>query len=227
MRLCAKTSSLLLGTGLLAVVFGTLGTGVASADIIFNNLGSGDSYDTTSGHTISGPGTGSFASVGEPFIPASTSTLSDISLPLGISSGTNSVVVDLTNDASDLPGTTLETWTISSLTGGMGSVQTVTDALDLTLSSGQRYWVAVANGGNNTNATWFNAFNDPIGPFAVDTGSGFGPTRGILPGLKVEGASAVSVPEPPALALIGSIVPGVLWLARSRRRLAAASRPRG
>jgi len=226
-RLSAKASSLLLGTGLLVVVFGTLGAGVASADIIFNNLGPSDSYDTTTGHTISGPGTGSFASVGEPFIPASTLTLSDLSLPLGISSGTNSVVVDLTNDASDLPGTTLEMWTISGLAGGVGSVQTVTDAKDLTLSSGQRYWVTVANGGNNTNATWFNAFGDPTGSFAVDTGSGFGPTRGILPGLKVEGASAVSVPEPPALALIGSIVPGVLWLARSRRRLAAASRTRG
>src|SRR5262249_48593365 len=82
-------------------------TGTVRADVIYNNLGPGDTYQTGVGWTLGLPGT--YQDVGNRFTPAGTSyTLDTIALALGYVTGTNAVDVALMTDAGGLPGLVIE-----------------------------------------------------------------------------------------------------------------------
>jgi len=76
-----------------------IGVGQVSADMIISTLGPGSSYEG-SGYGISGP---YHSAYGISFTPTGNFVLSDIELPLGIQSGTNSVVIQLQNSNAGLP----------------------------------------------------------------------------------------------------------------------------
>jgi len=179
-------------------------------DVIFSNLGPGNSFDTSTAWAIAGP-TSVFAmllgdhpeSVGKSFTPSANFDLTQVLLPLESTAGTNGVDVFLENSHSGLPGTILESWSVTGLSSTPKLEDLSASSLQ-PLSGGMTYWIVVAPLAPDTSAGWM--FNDTgdSSEFAFNEGSGwnvFNGGGGGSPALEVTGTA---VPEPSTLLLIGA-----------------------
>jgi len=68
--------------------------------------------------------------------------------------GTNSALVELTADASGMPGTVLGSWTVSGVTNAYGEVGT---PVSVSVTAGLQYWVTIQPLESDTLLDW--AFN--------------------------------------------------------------------
>jgi PEP-CTERM motif len=195
----------------------------AKADIlVFNNFGSGDSYQNAAGWLVGNDFSGNNIAVGETFTAGTTGTLSQIKLALEFVAGANAGTVTLRSDSGGAPGAVLESWSVSSLPvddGAHHTPITLTDSLSLSLAAGTSYWV-VASTSTNSTLTW-QWSNTATGNLATsfDGGATFST------GVDTQSAFAVSelqsntatTPEPSTLALL-TIGTAALAGNRLRRR---------
>ena len=172
--------------------------------ILFSNLVEpGDQYGPDAvglGHTPAFPDPGDYLSYAVPFIPSSTAFLTSFVAPLGVATGTNQLEAFLYSDASDAPGSILESFTLTSLptSGFPFPLLTVNSVLDPMVTAGQRYWIAVT-GGPATFGLWsLNLFQGN----AADGGASMTIVNGIS-GPWVVGSGE----RTGALEVLGTVVP--------------------
>ncbi len=196
------------------------GPTAARADIVFTNFGPSFLYDVTEGNPIGNgqDGTTNNYAEGETFTPINDYTLSTIYVALSDAAGstnTDPLIVNLTTDAGDQPGTVLESFTIAPGTlgtlGANNAPIALTSLLNPALTAGTQYWVTVSdalgidafiwnqnNSGDSADqaqssdggATWLSPSGNTPGAFEVD-------------GTLVATVGAIT-PEPGSLVLLGS-----------------------
>lgn len=187
----------------------------ASAQVVFDNFGAGDTYNTGSGWTISGinSAVGQDFDQGDAFIPSASGAVATIELAIGLVTGPNDFNITIYDDASGAPGTAL--WNSGAIVGQMGSfgsnnapvVVNVGGAVNV--FSGSQYWV-IASSNDATWAAWNINSTGDVGPHAFESnGGGFNISN------TDRGAFRVTlVPAPASLALLGA---GGLIAVRRRR----------
>jgi hypothetical protein len=190
------------------------GLGQANADIIYNNFGPSGSYETDLAWTVSGT-TSAFGAVTSAmeFTASLTAAVAEVDLAVGLSSGTNSVVVSLMTDNGGTPGLLLESYSFVNQMGTFTDNNPPLVGISVThplLMAGTNYWLVVAPGATDTNADWNQTTQDVRGTLAQSTDGGatwssFGSEP--LGAFEVFG-DPVAVPEPSTL-VMSSILFGI------------------
>ena len=204
--------SILFGT---AVAAAMALTSVSTADVIFNNFGEGDTYQTGTGWTLSdGAPLGNDTDQGDAFtVVGGSYFLDQIDVAIGLVTGINRIFLDLYDDAGGQPGSVLDSAVIDGQMGQFGGANAPIVALfsgGTLLVEGVQYWV-IASTDVDTWAAWnLNSTND-IGPHAIRQNMGaWGISDNTRGAFRVIG----TLPAPGALALFGLAGLG----ARRRRR---------
>lgn len=158
-----KSSWIILSVLLVAI--GAQNANANTADIIFNTLGPGNSYDTTTGqqfYQVSLFGETLDHYIAESFIPTATESLGQILLAVNVPTG-ESAIVSVTNNfdwsllglGTDGPGTALESFTLTG--NSTPGIVDLTSGLNPVLTAGQKYWIQVDAGTQYAQpGTWYN-----------------------------------------------------------------------
>ena len=168
--------------------------GFAKADVIFSDFGAGNTYSCCLnwGIGLHIPPFNTISAMA--FTPSSNFDLSQIDLGITWVGNTNSVIVSLENDSSGLPGSAIESWTVSNLppTGSTNAIETVRPVSPVELMATQQYWIDVAGVGD-ASAAWNWNVVGAIGPYAQRGGGSFVLNDGTLGAFDVLGTP---IPEP-------------------------------
>jgi hypothetical protein len=206
------------------LAFFVLAAGQARADVLYNNFGPGDSYQTGNSWIIGRfPGTSITWVQGDPFrVTGGDFTLDRLTLALSWVAGPNEADVQLRADAGGLPGATLESFHFSNL-GNFGNNNPPVAANSLLhplLSAGAQYWVT-ASASDLTDIAWNLNSTGDRGPHAQSQNGGpFSLVDSDRGAYRVE-ATPSPVPEPGTLLLCGIGGLGLLGYRWGRRKLAA------
>jgi hypothetical protein len=197
--------------------------GKAFGDVVFSNLGSGGSFNTTL-HDSYGLGldSGEEQVLAVPFTASGTATLTDVELALVQDIGSSPVNVFIESDSGGTPGSIL-----ASLSQVGSFTSTTTPALvDFTCStciglvSGTEYFVVAQQSNQSTDeSAWQYNSTGGVGTISYDfTGSNIGPwlsTSSLtLPAFEVNGTA---VPEPSSMILLAGVLGGMIVVSRRRR----------
>jgi hypothetical protein len=207
-------------------------SGNASAgSIVYNNLGSGTTvYNTLMGSLALGkdafmlPGSPSLSEVAFSFTPVVNFSFTELDLALlnNLGSPTSSVIIELTGSSSGLPGSVLQSWSLSAgnLPQSLSpccTLQTLTGNGTIQLISGATYFVALLPGDNVTNVGWYwNSTGVVQTPFR-NTGGGWSPLASTPAGaFEVQGnILPMATPEPAPMLTVSLSMVGLLsWLKR-------------
>ncbi len=193
--------------------------GSRADSIIFNDFGTGHSYNSGAGLAIAGtqsmPG---FVEWGEPLTPNARFDLTGIKMALGWVAGVNGVTVSLDTNNGGAPGRALASWSFVGLPplGTTNSiVQTMAFAHGIVLQPGQTYWLVTAPFAANTQAVWNFNSTGVNGLGAVNFGNVWLATQVTSGAFEVLGKSVV--PEPGIWLLFGTGLFGILGAVRKRR----------
>ncbi len=198
--------------------------GFGNADVVYNNLGTGDSYNCCQGWAIGLPDrTIAFA-----FTPGANYDLTRIDVGVGWEPEfpPNSMILNLLNDSSGQPGSVIESWTVMNLPPLVGSTNTLESVAPsglVHLLAGTSYWVQIEPGDTSTLDFWNWNSTGATGPrYGTALGSVFTDTN-TVGALRVLGTTS-AVPEPgfvvlPAATLLFSVI-----LRGSRKRESANQR---
>lgn len=187
----------------------------ASAQVIFDNFGAGDTYQSGSGWTISGSGSpvGTDWDQGDGFTPSQGGAVATIEIAMGLVTGPNEFSLTLYDDNAGVPGTAI--WSSGPIVGQMGSFGNMNPPIAVNVGgaanvfAGSQYWL-VASSADTTWAAWNQNSISDIGPH-VNSQNG-GPWNASN---TTRGAFRVTlVPSPAGLALLGM---GGLVAVRRRR----------
>lgn len=188
---------------------------LAPAQIIFNNFGASDAYDTGSGWTISGPSSApGFFAQGFAFTAGITAQVATITVGMLHVADTNSYQMQLWTDSAGIPGTLLGTW--SSPAGVVGTNPppfVINVVAGPNVTAGSTYWLT-ATALNATFGFWGNNVTASTGPRALmQTPGGTWSNQGNsnMGAFRI----AAAVPEPVSSLVLGSGL--LLALARRRR----------
>ena len=191
----------------------------AQAEVVFSNLGPGDSFNTN-GNLVVGAASGLgdlFGDIdrGDEFVPTGSGAISTIEIALGRFTGANEFSLTLYDDASGTPGSVL--WSSGAILGQMlpSALEAPPISVDVggaaSVTAGSRYWL-IADVGEDTEATW--KWNEAITFDNLQARSVDGGPFEILTG-QVRGAFRVTtIPSPAGLAIAGM---GGLLATRRRR----------
>ncbi len=195
----------------------------AKAGFIATDLGSGGSYNTTSGYTLAGPQSSSGLGYGlaVEFTVSGSSSIAfgSAQLALEYHGGANAVDILLMADNSGLPGSTLETIHLTGIAAGP-SLVTATSTAHTLLAPGTNYWLA-AVASNDTYMSWMANSQGQMNHLAYRTDHGAGPSSwGTAPGNADVAFSiaTAAVPAPPSFALLGVGLLGLAGYHFGRRR---------
>jgi hypothetical protein len=201
--------------------------GAANADVIFSNLGAGNSYNSTlGGFAVINVG-GTTQSLAQLFTSAANYNVTGIDIGLVYQYGTNSDVVSLWTDVAGAPGTQLGSWTASGFPSSV-TLTTPTDTMSggqvisvtgVALSAGQSYFLVAGLPANGTNLTWFWQTTAPSANSYADTsGSGWKSGSGPDGAYAVFGNAVTSVPEPSTWAMMLLGFAGVGYAGRRKAK---------
>ncbi len=195
-------------------------SGLKADSIIFNDFGTGHSYNSMTGLTIAGthsmPG---FVEWGEAFTPKSMFDLTQIRMGLGWVAGVNGVTVSLDTNNGGAPGQAIASWSFTGLpaAGTTNSiVQTMTFASGIILQPGHTYWLVTAPFAASTQTVWNSNSTGVTGLGAVNFGNVWLTTQVPTGAFEVMGTSVV--PEPGTWFLFGTGLLGVLGAIAIRKR---------
>lgn len=165
----------------------------AWADVVFNNFGSGDTFNFSSGYSETGLAPGQ--SLGEGFTPAFSGNLSVITIAMSHSSGSNDVHLFLASGTGGIPGTILESWIVPNLSSaGISYSPLKLDSISQPLlSAGHLYFLYSQEPGNELDLWNLNSISEQ-GPYFIRQNSGE-----LSSGTHTQGAFRVEVapiPEP-------------------------------
>ena len=173
---------------------------VANAGTIFSNLGPGSSYFCCGGTTISGSGSGlgnNFFQ--EAFTASITAAVSQIDVAVSNVLGTNSVLVQLTDDVGGFIGPQLGAWTLTNLPsfGSASTIQpsqTISGISGINLTAATSYFLIVESVSptNDTFDVWNNSGTGPDGFDVLSSDSSTTPLPTTLP-LLATGISAMGL----------------------------------
>jgi hypothetical protein len=185
--------------------------GLGNADVIYNNLGAGDSYNCCQGYAIGLPDrTTAFA-----FTPGANYDLTQIDVGVGWEQEfpPNSMILNLRNDSSGQPGSLIESWMVTNLpplVGSTNTLESVTPSGLVQLLAETPYWVQIEAADPATLDFWNWNSTGATGPqYSTALGSVFAGTN-TVGALRVLGTTS-AVPEPgfvvlPAAALLFSLI---------------------
>jgi hypothetical protein len=177
---------------------------VAKGDIVFTNLGPGGTFDCCGGYGINGSSESPEYAVAAEFVPTADFLFTDAELALSVNAGTASADVYLMTDASGVPGTILEQWTVSGLQPTpTGTLFTVDSILNLELQTGVPYWLAVTAPDATSSVSWRRNSTDDLTSGSnvaalISSSSLTGPWDTDL---------SLSTPARPAFEIDGTVVP--------------------
>ncbi|HEX4785264.1 MAG TPA: PEP-CTERM sorting domain-containing protein [Candidatus Sulfotelmatobacter sp.] len=188
--------------------------------VLFNDFGTGNTYNASVGLTIAGAQSGpKFVEWGEAFTSNSKFDLTEIKMALGQFTGVNGVRVSLDINNGGGPGTSLASWTFVGLPqfGSTNSaVQTESFANGIVLQAGQRYWLVATPFAASTQAVWNLNSTGVVGLGAVNFGSVW--LTATVPSGAFEVLGKTVVPEPGTWLLFGAGLFGILGAASIKRR---------
>jgi hypothetical protein len=198
-----KTSGLLpLTVSISIIMFPVLSP---AATVVFSNLGAGSSYNTSQGNPIGNAFDGSDYAEGGTFILTGDAIFNSVRIALScFASCTDPVLVTLTRDGGNQPGTALETFTVPPAalgTLGANNPPLILNSLaNLTLIGRTRYWLTVQADLNDSISWNLNSTEDSAPEaISVDNGATWFSPSGNTPGaFEIIG----TIPEPGSLGLV-------------------------
>jgi hypothetical protein len=135
--------------------------GRAEADVIFTNLGPGNSFDTSNAWEV-GQGSNLFGyNTASGFTSGGSYHLSEIDIALANYSGTNAATVSLWTDFGGAPTTKLGSWNVSGQ-GQYGTnepITAITGITGITLGAGDRYFVEITSQSGIDGTSTVDAWN--------------------------------------------------------------------
>lgn len=211
--------------GLAVVLALCAGSRPATAQVVYDNFGPEDAYQTGIGWTIAGPLSVNYQQ-GSQFTPTGSGQLSTIEIAMNLFEGPNHFDMFLHADTGGSPGALLESWSVDDAMGPFGDWNppvVLSSVVHPMLASGTPYWLIGANIGTSWAAWMWNSTGD-IKPFVSGpTGGPYGVQIG--DNLDVAGAmritvQAAAVPEPSSMALLLGGAGGCLAMIRRRKKSA-------
>jgi hypothetical protein len=180
------------------------------ADMVFNNFGTGNSYDTGAGQSI---GTASFQEQGGMFqVSGGSFMLDSVDTAISFSSGTNKATLSLYSTSGGSPTTMLESVTVTPFAkfGTPFKPPAFTFSGTTLLQDGESYALVASAGNSNSSMMWnFNNMGDK-GSVSKIAGGVWSSSIGTAPAFRV---NATSVPEPTTFMMFGAA-----WMALAARR---------
>lgn len=186
---------------------------VSAATVIFSSFGAGDSFANDSGSVITGAdcfiGT---QSIGNAFtVSGGDYQLGRIEVATFMVSGDNSLKVSLTADNGGLPGTVIESFSLTdSMSHFSGTILSIPSITNPQLQNGGVYWVVLEAGAPNTEAIWCSSQPHVDGTSAWNNGVEWGSNAPYFQAFRV-----TAVPESSSYVLLGL---GASGLVLRRRR---------
>ena len=209
-----------LSVSLLALLF--IGSGLVEADVLYNNFGPGDTFDTTTAYRVAN--NVPFSSDLSPAMP--------FTVPLGTDYFFQSVEfaaawindiepfpgknfsMALMTDASNMPGSELESFLFIDAVSpffpdGGGVVLSGTSTTNPVLTAGTQYWM-MASAENGSEAGWNFTLPNITGPFGIYIDGIWEPyDDSILAAFRVTGEPVEPIPEPGTLLLLSTGLAGL------------------
>jgi PEP-CTERM motif-containing protein len=197
---------------------------LCKADIVYSNLGPGNTYQPLTEWTVGETGFDSVIAFG--IRPTANYSLTEIDVGLTYIGGINSIILNLLTDADGQPGTLIESWTVGNLPffgSTNNTLQSVTTVGVVPLVAGTQYWVQASPGGGPfTWGVWNQNSTGATGPFYL-TETGLPPESGTntVGALQILGTPTSVVPEPGSVQLLGLVLLSLVL--RRRRSMTSAS----
>ncbi|MGC4043383.1 MAG: PEP-CTERM sorting domain-containing protein [Armatimonas sp.] len=215
-----KPNRSILSGALSALCLVALTSGV-HADVIYSNLGPGDSFSTTVGWNIRGAQATVLGEVilAASFTPTQNYVLSSFELPGFNNNGTNSYQFSIVADNGGLP---IGAEVVSPFTSSLSTTFDAVNSFGVSgsVTAGQKYWLIVGPGAGDTNGVWWANTTGATGLGYRAAGGGWTITNDTSPAFRIQGNLAPSAPEPGTLALFAL---GGLLLSQRKKR--AATKP--
>jgi hypothetical protein len=207
-----KTKSISRPALFLLVLMAAFPVASRADSIIFNDFGTGHTYNSKTGLAIAGTNsTPGFVEWGEAFTANAKFDLSAITMALGSVTGSNGVTISLDTSIGGAPGKTLASWSFFGLPqlGTTSSiVQTMTFSDVIVLQKGQTYWLVTAPFAASTQAVWNVNSTGVTGLGAVNFGGVWLTTEVSSGAFEVVGKTVV--PEPDIWLLFATGLLGIM-----------------
>ncbi len=203
----------------------------ALADIVYSDFTSGNpTYELGPGWYVSGTSNSSTFEDAMPFTPKGNYTFLSADLAVGLISGTNSLNVAIYSNVSNLPGSSLDTLTLTNSMGPNGSnnpplVADTDPKTPLTLDSGVTYWLVVS-ATDSTLASWnYNNNKPPNGIYDgwQNNGAGWIELKGSTyptAAFSITGTKVAALPEPASVIFFSTGLLAVIGFLLLRKRQA-------
>lgn len=214
---------------LLMLFLAMLITAVASGTTVFSSFGPSEGYVFNGGLSISTLGSANdydqSSAIG--FTSLATYVLSEIDLPLGYVSGTNSFTIELLHDNSGPTGSLIEVWNVAAPSLSGPDLIELFPTGTVTLSVGTLYWIAVLPGGADTWGAWNEPSPETVSAELTTSRNGGSTWYPPFTGLADIGVEVLAAPEPASLFLLGVGLLAAYLCSRSRTTTARTSVSRG